>query len=145
MNSSFIKDKWIGSCQKAISTDFITCLECPKILALFQVLCNSHGLHGSSKITKKKVVAITLYILAQNESIRYICERFQHSSETIYRYFINGLNILCRLSTIIVKLIDQTFRETPKNIVYDYRYMSCFKIKRTFLNITFIAFYEFIF
>ncbi|KAL0913018.1 hypothetical protein M5K25_016447 [Dendrobium thyrsiflorum] len=86
-----------------------------------------HGLHGSSRTTSREVLAITLYILSHNESIRSTSERFQHSTETISRYFSIGLESIVRLSSEVIKPKDPLFRNTEREIQYDSRYMPYFK------------------
>lgn len=116
MNSSFIDDNL---------THFHNMFRMSQriFMDLLWVLCTSHGLHGSSRTITRELLALTLYILAQNESIRATCERFQHSSETISKYFHIGLNALLRLSIMIVEPIDPTFTCTPNEILNDGRYM----------------------
>ncbi|PKU72171.1 hypothetical protein MA16_Dca006764 [Dendrobium catenatum] len=86
-----------------------------------------YGLNGSSRTISREVLAITLYILSHNESIRSTCERFQHSTETISRYFSIGLEALVKLSCSVIKPIDPNFDDIPRNILYDNRYMPYFK------------------
>ncbi|XP_020597507.1 uncharacterized protein LOC110037251 [Phalaenopsis equestris] len=54
-------------------------------------------------------------------------ERFQHSSETINRYFSVCLNSLVSLAQKVVKPEDPTFNSIPLQIANDPRYMSFFK------------------
>ncbi|KAL0903429.1 hypothetical protein M5K25_027806 [Dendrobium thyrsiflorum] len=88
----------------------------------------AHGLHGSSRTTSREVIAITSYILSHNESIRFTCERFQHSTETVSRYFSIGLEALVKLSCVVIKPIDPDFDSIPTNILCDKQYMPYFKI-----------------
>ncbi|XP_020575535.1 putative nuclease HARBI1 [Phalaenopsis equestris] len=94
---------------------------------LLAELVGSHGLHGSMRMTDREVLAITLYILSQNESMRGAMERFQHSSETISRYFSVGLSALESLAKQVIKPLDPTFSRTPAEIRQDRRYMPFFK------------------
>ncbi|PKU75620.1 hypothetical protein MA16_Dca016101 [Dendrobium catenatum] len=71
-----------------------------------------HGLHGSSRTTSREVLAMTLYISSHNESIRSTCEWFQHSTETVSRYFSIGLEALVKLSCSVIKPIDPEFCDT---------------------------------
>ncbi|PKU60576.1 hypothetical protein MA16_Dca023734 [Dendrobium catenatum] len=84
-------------------------------------------MHGSRKTTTREVLAITLYILGHNESIRSTCERFQHSTETTSRFFYNGLQALVRLSMEIIAHVDKFFHDIPEKIINDTRYMPFFK------------------
>ncbi|KAK8926368.1 hypothetical protein KSP39_PZI018913 [Platanthera zijinensis] len=56
-----------------------------------------HELQGSQRKTAREVLGITLYILAQGGSIRLTKERFQHSTETISRYFSKFIEILAEI------------------------------------------------
>ncbi|XP_020592436.1 uncharacterized protein LOC110032969 [Phalaenopsis equestris] len=94
---------------------------------LLAELVGSHGLHGSMRMTDREVLAIALFILSQNESMCGAMERFQHSSETISRYFSVGLSALVSLAKQVIKPIDPTFSRTPTDIRQDRRYMSFFK------------------
>ncbi|KAK8928986.1 hypothetical protein KSP39_PZI017135 [Platanthera zijinensis] len=86
-----------------------------------------HELQGSQRTTAREVLGITLYILAQGGSIRLVKERFQHSTETISRYFSKGLTSLLLLSAEVIKPMDPQFREIPAEIRSDARYMPFFK------------------
>ncbi|KAK8938580.1 hypothetical protein KSP39_PZI011686 [Platanthera zijinensis] len=54
-------------------------------------------------------------------------ERFQHSTETISRYFSQGLDVLIRLSQDVIASVDNRFTDIPAKILNDDRYMSYFK------------------
>ncbi|XP_020578781.1 uncharacterized protein LOC110023629 [Phalaenopsis equestris] len=54
-------------------------------------------------------------------------ERFQHSSETISRYFFKAIQTLISLAAKIIRSEDPSFVNTPGQIVTDPRYMSYFK------------------
>lgn len=87
---------------------------------------HDHELHGSQRTTTREVLAITFHILAHAGSMRLTREHFQHSIETISRYFTDGLRALLLLSVEIICLIDRTFREIPAEIQRDQRYMPFF-------------------
>ncbi|KAK8916221.1 hypothetical protein KSP39_PZI022934 [Platanthera zijinensis] len=86
-----------------------------------------HELQGSRRTSSREILGITLYILAQRGSFRLTKERFQHSTETISRYFSKGIRSLPLLSIDIIKPIDRQFRDIPAEIRYDSRYMPFFK------------------
>ncbi|KAK8934261.1 hypothetical protein KSP39_PZI014367 [Platanthera zijinensis] len=86
-----------------------------------------HELQGSQRTSSGEVLGIKLYILAQGGSLRLTKERFQHSTETISRYFSAGLKSLLLLSVDVIKPIDRQFRDIPAEIRYDPRYMPFFK------------------
>ncbi|PKU63223.1 hypothetical protein MA16_Dca011196 [Dendrobium catenatum] len=125
MISSYRGDKWIGELLDGHPTRFHNMFRMSQaiFLNLLKELECVHGLHGSSRTTSREVLAMTLYILLHNESIRFTCERFQHSTETVSRYFSIGLEALVKLSCSVIKPIDPKFCDIPKNILYDNRYM----------------------
>ncbi|KAL0923974.1 hypothetical protein M5K25_004767 [Dendrobium thyrsiflorum] len=65
--------------------------------------------------------------IAHYESIRSTCEWFQHSTESVCRYFSIGLEALVKLSCFVIKLIDPDFDDIPRNILYDNQYIPYFK------------------
>lgn len=54
-------------------------------------------------------------------------ERFQHSGETVSRYFDKVLDSVCHMSVDLIKPLDPDFTTTPKEISEDSRYMPHFK------------------
>ncbi|CAN6711241.1 unnamed protein product [Malus baccata var. baccata] len=54
-------------------------------------------------------------------------ERFQHSGETVSRYFGVMLDIVCNMAIDIIKPMDSEFRGIPQEIRRDTRYMPYFK------------------
>ncbi|XP_021818574.1 uncharacterized protein LOC110760581 [Prunus avium] len=54
-------------------------------------------------------------------------ERFQHSGETVSRYFGKLLDIVCLMAVDIIKLLDPEFKGVPEKILRDSRYMPHFK------------------
>ncbi|KAH9686253.1 DDE Tnp4 domain-containing protein [Citrus sinensis] len=54
-------------------------------------------------------------------------ERFQHSGETVSRYFGEALDAICRLSIDLIKPFDPEFKDIPEEILRDSRYMPHFK------------------
>ncbi|XP_020582826.1 uncharacterized protein LOC110026284 [Phalaenopsis equestris] len=129
ITSSFVGDKWVCEMlsRRPIRFNNIFRMTVPIFMDLLHELSLNHGLQGSSRMTKREILAITLYILSQNESIRGAMERFQHSSETISRYFFKGIRSLVSLATKIIKPEDSSFASTPEQIANDSRYMPYFK------------------
>nr|QAA91981.1 transposase [Phalaenopsis equestris] len=129
MTSTQVGDRWAGELLRGHPTRFFNMFRMTQ--EIFHDLLNelriNHGLHGSARTTPREVLAITLYVLSQNESIRGAMERFQHSSETISRYFSVGLNSLISLAHKVVKPEDPTFHSIPSQIANNSRYMSFFK------------------
>ncbi|XP_020571831.1 uncharacterized protein LOC110018753 [Phalaenopsis equestris] len=127
--SSQFGDKWVAEMLGGHPTRFHNMFRMTQevFTDLLAELVGSHGLHGSMRMTDREVLAITLYILSQNESMRGAMERFQHSSETISRYFSVGLSALESLAKQVIKPLDPTFSRTPAEIRQDRRYMPFFK------------------
>ncbi|XP_020593532.1 uncharacterized protein LOC110033778 [Phalaenopsis equestris] len=130
MTSSYIGDKWVGELLAGHPTRFFNMFRMRKtiFIDLLELLMGAHDLHGSSRTTPREVLAITLFILSQNESMRGAMERFQHSSETISKYFSIGLSALVSLSYHAIRPIDYKFEQTPAEISKDARYMPFFKV-----------------
>ncbi|XP_020599254.1 uncharacterized protein LOC110038699 [Phalaenopsis equestris] len=99
----------------------------PIFLVLLYELHSNHELHDSSRTTTREELTITLYIQAQNKSIRGALECFQHSSEAISWYFSMGLKALVSLAAQIIRSEDPSFETTPVKILNDPRYKSFFK------------------
>ncbi|XP_020575313.1 putative nuclease HARBI1 [Phalaenopsis equestris] len=129
MTSTFVGDRWVSEMLSGHPIRFRNIFRMTRtiFMDLLNELCLNHGLHGSSRTLSREVLAITLYILAQNESIRGAMERFQHSSETISRYFSKGIQALISLAAQIIKPEDPSFATTPEQIANDPRYMPYFK------------------
>jgi hypothetical protein len=73
-------------------------------------------------------VGIFLYTIALGASNREVQERFQHSGETISRYFNEVLRSVCSLATDLIQPADCGFINTPREIVNNPRYMPHFKV-----------------
>ncbi|XP_020586896.1 uncharacterized protein LOC110029112 [Phalaenopsis equestris] len=127
--SSHFGDKWVAEMLVGHPTRFHNMFRMTQdvFTDLLAELIGSHGLNGSMRMTDREVLAITLYIFSQNESMRGAMECFQHSSETIRRYFSVGLSALVSLAKQVIKPTDPTFSQTPAEIRHDRRYMSFFK------------------
>ncbi|KAK8935680.1 hypothetical protein KSP39_PZI013069 [Platanthera zijinensis] len=78
-----------------------------------------HELQGSQRTSSREVLGITLYILAQGDSVRLTKEWFQHSTETISRYFRQGLDFF----KDCVGAIDGTHVDVRIPIVDQVRYI----------------------
>ncbi|XP_020597737.1 RING finger protein B isoform X3 [Phalaenopsis equestris] len=130
MTSSFVGDKWVDEMffGHPIRFNNIFRMTVPILMDLLQELSLNHNLQGSSSTMKREVLTITLYILSQNESIKCAMERFQHSSETISRYFSKVIQSLVSITVKIVKPENPSFASTPEQIASDPRYMPYFKV-----------------
>jgi len=98
----------------------------------FQTLCftleNQYGLKASRRMCVFEKVGIFLYTIALGASNREVQERFQHSGETISRYFNEVLRSVCSLATDLIQPADPGFVNTPREIVKNPRYMPHFKV-----------------
>lgn len=130
LTSTFTGDKWIRDLLGGHPTRFHNMFRMSQQIFndLLHELETFHNFHGSARTTAREVLGITLYIMSHNESMRVTSERFQHSTETVSRYFSIGLKSLVSLSSKIIKPIDPTFLNTPVEISTDYRYMPYFKV-----------------
>jgi hypothetical protein len=98
----------------------------------FQSLCfqleNQYGLTASRRMCVYEKVGIFLYTIALGASNREVQERFQHSGETISRYFNEVLKSVCSLAADLIQPADPGFVNTPCEIVNNPRYMPHFKV-----------------
>jgi hypothetical protein len=98
----------------------------------FQSLCfkleNQYGLKASRRMCVFENVGIFLYTIALGASNREVQERFQHSRETISRYFNEVLRSVCLLAINLIQPTDPEFVNTPREIVNNPRYMPHLKI-----------------
>ena len=74
-----------------------------------------------------EVLAMFLTTIGHGLSNRMIQERFQHSSESISRWFEILLDVVCLMAKDIIKPSDPQFKEVPNKIRNDGRYWSYFK------------------
>ncbi|KAL0920537.1 hypothetical protein M5K25_009679 [Dendrobium thyrsiflorum] len=129
MTSPQTGDKWIFELLNGNPVRFHNIFHMAQVIFndLVCLLESKHGMYGSRRTNIREVLAITIFILGQNESARATAERFQHSTETISRYFSIGLEALARLSVDIISPIDRQFRNIPIQIRRDMRYMPYFR------------------
>ncbi|KAI0523509.1 hypothetical protein KFK09_005904 [Dendrobium nobile] len=129
MTSNQTGDKWISELLLGHPVRFHNIFRMSQIIFndLVCLLEEKHGIYGSRRTNIREVLAITLFILGQNESIRSTSERFQHSTETISRYFCVGLEALSGLSLEIISPKDKKFQNIPVQIRRDMRYMPYFR------------------
>ena len=74
-------------------------------------------------------VGIFLYIIALGASNMEVQEKFQHSGETISRYFNEVLkSFLCSLATDLIQPANPGFVNTPREIMNNPRYMPYFMV-----------------
>ena len=99
---------------------------------VFIKLCNelqvNYGLNGSRRMCALEILGMCLFTLGQGARNRLTQEQFQHSGETISRYFNEVLDVLCHISVDVIKAPDLEFKDTPEEILRDSRYMPHFKV-----------------
>ncbi|XP_020963389.1 uncharacterized protein LOC110265009 [Arachis ipaensis] len=99
--------------------------------SVFNHLCNdlvlNYGLKSTRDVSGEEMVTTFLYMLGQGASYRMLEERFQHSSETIFRQFHHVLSCVKKLVKNIIRPIDPSFGDTPKYIMDNDRYWPYFK------------------
>nr|XP_011466743.1 PREDICTED: uncharacterized protein LOC101303730 [Fragaria vesca subsp. vesca]XP_011466745.1 PREDICTED: uncharacterized protein LOC101303730 [Fragaria vesca subsp. vesca] len=98
---------------------------------VFMRLCNDleniYKLKGSRRICIAEKLGMFLYTLGEGAGNRNVQERFQHSGETVSRYFSELLDVICVMATELIKPLDPEFKNTPAEILGDSRYMPHFK------------------
>ena len=96
---------------------------------LWQVLQYDYGLQHSRNIRLETLVAICLLIFGHRTSNRMVQEIFQHSGETISRYFEKMITLLgARFAAAYVKPLNSTFSEVPTKIQDHPIYWPHFKV-----------------
>ncbi|KAK8936363.1 hypothetical protein KSP39_PZI013888 [Platanthera zijinensis] len=104
MTSKQTGEKWMAELLTGHPDRFFDNFHMSKqiFLDLLILLEESYGLKGSRRTATKEVLGMTLYILGHHETLRKTSERFQHSTETVSRFFEEGLRALTRLSMDII-------------------------------------------
>ncbi|KAL6288700.1 hypothetical protein ACE6H2_006210 [Prunus campanulata] len=74
-----------------------------------------------------EMLGMFLNILGHGSANRQAQDRFQHSGETVSRYFSILFDVVCRLAVDVIKPLENAFNNTPKEILQDSRYMPHFK------------------
>lgn len=99
---------------------------------VLQNLCKdletTYGFKGSRRMCALEILAMTLSILGHGLSNRLVQETFQHSGETISRYFTSTLDVLCMMAVDLIKPSDPAFKHILEEIASDSRYMPRFKV-----------------
>ncbi|CAN6704797.1 unnamed protein product [Malus baccata var. baccata] len=89
--------------------------------------CMNSSQTGSRRMSATEILAMFLHMLGYGVKNRLAQKRFQHSGETISRYFGAMLDIVCKMAIDIIKPMDSEFRGIPQEIRRDTRYMPYFK------------------
>ncbi|ESR56523.1 hypothetical protein CICLE_v10023522mg [Citrus x clementina] len=96
-------------------------------IKLCQLLSESYDLKSGKNISIIESVAMFFITLGHAFGNRMTQERFQHSGETISRWFGIVLDAVCRMTIDFLKPSDPQFKEIPKKIRNDDRYWPYFK------------------
>lgn len=94
---------------------------------LLETLTQTYGLKEGKDVPLVEALAMFLYILGHAEGNRMTQERFQHSGETVSRWFGLVLDAVSRMSEKIISPSDPQFRRVPDKIKNDTRYWPFFK------------------
>ncbi|KAG4949078.1 hypothetical protein JHK82_042273 [Glycine max] len=96
-------------------------------LELCDILETKYNLKKTRNVSIYEQVGLFLYMLSQPGSVRNCKKRFQHSGETISRYFHSVLKVVCMFAKDIIKHVDPSFRDTLDEILKDARYHPYFR------------------
>ena len=86
-------------------------VEIPLFNRLHSTLVTSYGLHSSSKMTSIEALAMFLWIVGFQQTVRQAENHFRRSMETASRTFSRVLTCLLRLAHDIIVPKDPTFSE----------------------------------
>ncbi|XP_050363297.1 uncharacterized protein LOC126782157 [Argentina anserina] len=129
MTSSQTGNKWLMEIIHGNDNRFYSALrmEKPVFYNLLHDLEVNFGVLGSNQISHLEVVALVVYVFGQGCGLRTAVERFQHSLETIWRYYNIAIDVLNELAKLIIKPVDPQFNGVAPEILRDKRYMPHFK------------------
>ncbi|XP_062100238.1 uncharacterized protein LOC133806123 [Humulus lupulus] len=129
MNSSQTGHMWLMEILKGNESRCYSMFRMEK--DVFIKLCDeleaNYGFKGSKRMCALEILGMFLFTLGHGAGNRLTQERFQHSSETISRYFNKVLDVLCHMSVDVLKSPDPEFKDVPEEILKDFRYMPHFK------------------
>lgn len=131
MNSLYTGNIWVMELQSGNDTRCHNMFRMNKdvFFKLCDDLKNTYKVKASRRISVAEKVAMFLYTLGGGEANRSVQERFQHSGETVSRYFNKMLNVICDvMAKDFIKPSDPEFKSTPPEILGDSRYMPHFKV-----------------
>lgn len=99
-------------------------------------------LSDSRDVFVEEKVAMFLFIIGHSVRHRVVANRFQHSTETVSRYFKEVLRAVCRLGK---ELIRPDSTELPDSIKSNHKYYPWFKVCMQYcLVFNYFIFYSFI-
>ncbi|KAL0548927.1 hypothetical protein IC582_013404 [Cucumis melo] len=90
---------------------------------LLVVLEQQYNFSKAKRIHLEEALAMFLIILGHGFSNRMVQERFQHSGETVSRWFNIVLDVICHMTVnYVIKPTDPQFKTTSDKIKQDTRY-----------------------
>ena len=92
-----------------------------------ETLTKRYSLKEGFDVPLTEVLTMFLTIIGHGLSNRIIQERFQHSGESVFRWFEIVLDVICLMVMDIIKPSDPDFKKIPDKITNDDRYQSYFK------------------
>lgn len=99
---------------------------------VFYRLCselqNKYEFKVSKRMNVYEILGMFLHILGHGVVNRLAQERFQHSGETVSRYFSYVLDMVCNLAVEVIQPVDREFKNIAPEILRDSRYMPHFKL-----------------
>ncbi|XP_062099963.1 uncharacterized protein LOC133805828 [Humulus lupulus] len=129
MNSSQTGHMWLMEILKGNESRCYSMFRMEK--DVFIKLCDeleaNYGFKGSERMCALEILGMFLFTLGHGAGNRLTQERFQHSGETVSRYFNKVLDVLCHMSVDVLKPPDPKFKDVPEEILKDSRYMPHFK------------------
>ncbi|CAL8083459.1 unnamed protein product [Prunus armeniaca] len=96
-------------------------------IKLVETLTGSYGLKEVGDIPLVEALSMFLIVLGHGFTNRMVQERFQHSGETVSKWFGIMLDVVCRMASDIISPQDAQFRRVPDKIKDDDRYWPYFK------------------
>ncbi|ONI29241.1 hypothetical protein PRUPE_1G189200 [Prunus persica] len=88
---------------------------------------SAYGLKEVGDIPLVEALSMFLIVLGHGFTNRKVQERFQHSGDTVSRWFGIILDVVCRMASDIISPQNPKFRRVPDKIKADYRYWPYFK------------------
>ncbi|XP_062085763.1 protein ALP1-like [Humulus lupulus] len=129
MNSSQTGHMWLMEILKGHESRCYSMFRMEK--DVFIKICDeleaNYGFKGSKRMCALEILGMFLFTLGHGAGNRLTQERFQHSGETVSRYFNKVLDVLCHMSVDVLKPPDPEFKDVPEEILKDSRYMPHFK------------------
>jgi hypothetical protein len=105
---------------------------------LVEVLHDSNLLANNREVSVEEQLAMFLFCLSTNASNRSVQEQFQHSGETVSRYFNIVLEVILSLSS---RLIQLPSINTPIQISNNPKFMPYFKVTSGIVMLSYLLVY----